>query len=65
MMSKGKSGSGSMAALQEGRGGKEYGQVTVSGGSSSSVDSKFHNRPKSSKGTELSMDVNKGDGLCK
>lgn len=63
-MAKEKSGSGSMAALQMGRSG-EMGQVTEGAKSTSSIDSKFHSRPKSSKGTELSMDINKGDGLCK
>ncbi|TDN70418.1 hypothetical protein [Paraburkholderia sp. BL10I2N1] len=68
-MSKGKSGSGSMAALQEGRKG-EMGQVSRGGGpagastptNSSSIGNKFHDRPG---GGEISLIVNKGDGLSK
>ena len=66
-------GSGSMAALQEGRSGEFAGGEVRGGGpagastpkSSASGLDKFHNRPKSSKGTEFSMDAAKTDGLSK
>lgn len=72
-MAKEKSGGGSMAALQAGRKGEFPGGEVKGGGpagagtpsNSASIDSKFHERPKSSVGSENSFIVNKGDGLSK
>jgi hypothetical protein len=55
----------SMASLQNRGGKKEVAQVSSRNDNKSNVSSKFHNRPKSGKGTELSMDKHDGRGLCK